>query len=716
VDKIIPGDYRDYLDVRDPSILAGAEQQKIRLRGFTVGAFLSLFLAIGDPYGSMVIRGTYMATDFNTLGAIFLFLFLIGVLNLLFKLGGRSNKNALGLCLLAVLGWGYAYWPFDAFDIHSPGLIFSTFLLVCALVNVTVVRSGRQLALNRAELILVYVMMLIVSALCTMGLGQQILPMITAIFYYASPENKWAEKLFPHFPNKNILVNDGAQNVTFYEGLSGADIPYEVWVEPLLWWTVFLLALYAVMVSVAVILRRQWIERERLAYPIAQVGLAMIRNEESAGLVNGFFKHSTMWIGCALPMIYGSLKGLHHYYPSVPVPGLTWGLSLVGIQSLQMSIRFDVLGFSYFIHSQIAAGLWFFHILSKFEKEILNFSGLRPHQVLIYGVNDQTFLGYQGAGALIAMVLAGLWFGREHLKNVLRKALGRGPQIDDSDEIISYRAAVIGSSGGCLVMVGWLWVMGTPLSISLLLVTLAVLIFVGITRIVTEAGLVIVRAPMIAPDLIVHGLGSALVGPTGVFNLSMTYMWAADVRVFVMGTCTTALKMINEMDRRSRRLVFWGLILALLIGALGSCWMIFHLVYRYGAINTSTWFFSGGPQAAYTFAMRNLEPTEVHWPGLGFFIGGGGMMLLLMWLRQRLVWWPVHPIGFPIGANYMMNSLWFSVFLAWLIKVLILRYGGAATYRRIQPFFLGLITGQVLCSGIWLVIDYFTGTVSNYIF
>ncbi len=714
--KNIPIDYRQYLDVRDPSILAGEERQNIRLRGFAVGACLSLFLAAGDPYGNMVIGGTYMANDFNTLGAIFLFLFLIGVLNLLFKLGGRSGRNAIVLCLLAVLGWGWAHWPLNAFDIHSPGLIFSTFLLACALANGVAVWSGRRLVLNRAELILVYAMLLIVSALCTMGLGQQILPMITAIFYYASPQNKWAEKLFPHFPDKKIMVDDGAQNKMFYEGLAGADIPYGAWVEPLLWWAVFLLALYATMVSVAVILRRQWIERERLAYPIAQVGLAMIRNEEGARLVNDFFKHPAMWIGCSLPMIYGSLRGLNHYYPSVVVPGLTWWLSLVGIQSLQLTIRFDVLGFSYFIQSQIAAGLWFFHILSKFEKEILNFAGLRPSQVLIYGVNDQAFLGYQGAGALIAMVLAGLWFGRQHLKNVLRKALGRDRHIDDGDEIMSYRAAAIGGGGGCLVMSGWLWLMGTPLWISLLFVALAVLIFVGITRIVTEAGLVVVRAPMIAPSLVVQGVGSALVGPTGVFNLSLTFMWAADVRVFVMGTCATALKMIDEMDRRSRRLVFWGLILALLIGALGSCWMIFHLVYRHGAINMGSWFFSGGPKTAYAFAVRNLEPTGVYWPGLGFFAGGGGVMALLMWLRQRLVWWPVHPIGFPIGANYMMNGLWFSVFLAWLIKILILRYGGASAYQRVQPFFLGLITGQVLCSGIWLVIDYFTDTVGNPVF
>jgi hypothetical protein len=63
-----------------------------------------------------------------------------------------------------------------------------------------------------------------------------------------------------------------------------------------------------------------------------------------------------------------------------------------------------------------------------------------------------------------------------------------------------------------------------------------------------------------------------------------------------------------------------------------------------------------------------------------------------------------------------MDFVWFNVFLSWLIKGVVLRYGGAAQYQRSQSFFLGLIAGQVLCNGLWLCIDYFTGKVGNSIF
>ena len=72
--------------------------------------------------------------------------------------------------------------------------------------------------------------------------------------------------------------------------------------------------------------------------------------------------------------------------------------------------------------------------------------------------------------------------------------------------------------------------------------------------------------------------------------------------------------------------------------------------------------------------------------------------------------------GYPIGAVWIMDVIWFSIFLAWLIKTVILKYGGPRLYRTFRPFFLGLILGQFVAAGMWLVIDYFTGTVGNIVF
>ena len=291
----------------------------ISWRGFWTGAFLSFFLAIGAPYANTAMHSTFMARDFNTPGAIFLFLVLIGLLNVLFKVAARSRLLALALAVLALSSYVSYYLPQSDIDLLKPGFWFASFLVVSAVLNVGLVLRGSSLALNRADLVLVYIMLLMVSALCSMGMSQQLLPILAAFFYYATPQNKWEEKLHALFPEQTILVDDGQDNSTFFEGVvpGVGDIPYGAWAEPLAWWAVFLIALYVSMISVAVILRRQWMERERLAYPLTQVGLAMVQGE-GEGLLNRFFKSRAMWYGCAIPMFFGSLHALNAYDPAMP--------------------------------------------------------------------------------------------------------------------------------------------------------------------------------------------------------------------------------------------------------------------------------------------------------------------------------------------------------------------------------------------------------------
>ncbi len=50
-------------------------------------------------------------------------------------------------------------------------------------------------------------------------------------------------------------------------------MPWAIWAAPLLYWAIFGLAFGLCLM---VIVRRQWVEHERLAYPMIQLPLAMI--------------------------------------------------------------------------------------------------------------------------------------------------------------------------------------------------------------------------------------------------------------------------------------------------------------------------------------------------------------------------------------------------------------------------------------------------------
>jgi hypothetical protein len=94
-------------------------------------------------------------------------------------------------------------------------------------------------------------------------------------------------------------------------------------------------------------------------------------------------------------------------------------------------------------------------------------------------------------------------------------------------------------------------------------------------------------------------------------------------------------------------------------------------------------------------------------------LGGALFALTLLLCRTYLPWFGIHPAGFMVAGSWAMYMLWFSLFLGWLIKAPVMRYGGIRLYRLLLPFFLGLILGDCLNAMAWTVIGLLTGTGYN---
>ena len=74
---------------------------------------------------------------------------------------------------------------------------------------------------------------------------------------------------------------------------------------------------------------------------------------------------------------------------------------------------------------------------------------------------------------------------------------------------------------------------------------------------------------------------------------------------------------------------------------------------------------------------------------------GALIFLVLLKLRHWLVWWPLAPVGFAICFASNIRDSILSVFLAWLVKFILLKVGTGA-YRTGQRFFLGVLLGYTL--------------------
>jgi len=638
------------------------------VRAFIIGAILSLLIAVGESYGTLVVMGPYMTQEVCAPGVFFLFFLLIGPVSIILKL------------------------------------------------------IDRKLGFSRTEIILIYSMMLAASALPSWGLMHYLIPIMGAPLYYATPENKWAELLLPYIPHW-MMPDDFSAIRYLYEGLpKGVGVPWLVWVKPLLIWFTLLISFYLVMISIVVILRKQWMDNERLIYPLVRIPLEVVRSEEGRSIVNPFLKNRAMWLGFAVPLVILSINAFHNYTHVVPEVVLTFPKDhpfyiFRNTESIRFRIFFGMIGLAYLINLDIAFSLWFFHLFTKSQQGISNIIGFSSTENLgRYSMSGQSVIvSHQEMGAMIVLVLFGLWVARSHLRDVFRKALRGDSDVDDSEEILSYRAAVLILVGGLAVMGVWLGMTGIPFWVIPVFFFGLLVGFTGLTRIVAEAGVPSVRYPTVPAAFTISALGSENIGPAGLVSFAYTFSWAGDTRNFVMSACANSLKLAEPLRGR-RRFLFWGMILAIAISFIGSAWGVIHYASASGGLNVGRHAFGGGARDPFNYAAHCIKnPSGPRWDGWLYKGIGAGFMMLLMLARRRFLWWPLHPLGYPISGVWPMQQLWFSTFLAWLIKATVLKYGGPKVFRQTRPFFLGMVFGEFFTYGLWITIDSFTGMSGNFI-
>ena len=629
------------------------------LRAIGVGFTLVAFMSIAIPWGDMIIKGSQM---------------------------GVWNTN--------------------------PGSIFLFFVLV-AILNACIGLLRRSWALDSGELAVVYIMLLVANTLPARGFAAYVPAVATGAFYYATPENNWKEQVWPYLPDWATVQDESAVR-QYYEGAElGMGVPWDAWAIPLVCWLLFGLSMYLVMISLSVILRRQWVERERLVYPMMQLPQHMLREDEAGH--KPFFRSWAMWLGFLLPCIIVNANALHSYYEFFPGISTNFGNVALFRNSITLGfgLSFTMLGFSYLINRNIAAGLIFFYLLNVCEQGYFRMVGIKidAGPVGAFGHYAQPIIIYQAMGAMIVLVLAGLWNARSHLSDVLRKAFVGDRSIDDSDEMMSYRSAVGAVVFGSLIMTLWLWVAGLPIWIVLFLLFACFALFLTITRVVVEGGVAVMFPPITGPDFTSAALGTTALGAKGAAALTTTYVWGTDVLVLLMTSCSNGLKLADEFVRGKRRL-FWAIMGTVVLSIGIALWIRLEVAYQHGAINLNAFYANNAAQYPYQFMDIVVSyPQGPHWDGWIQVGVGAAIMAALEFMHYRFLWWPFHPLGFPISAAF--GGMWFSVLIAYLLKGAVLKYGGPNLYRTTVPFFLGMILGEIVPAGFWLIIDYFTGMNGN---
>ncbi|HUT32035.1 MAG TPA: DUF6785 family protein [Planctomycetota bacterium] len=631
-------------------------RRALTLRSLLVGLAVVVGLSLGVPYVELVLRGQLLATNYYPVG--------------------------LGIAFLAVvLG-----------------------------VNVGLKALRRAWALGEGELAVVFVMAAVAVTMPTHGTAGYLLSWVSAPHYFASPENRWAEYFFPYL-RRWAAVEGGPALRWFYEGLPrGESVPWAAWAAPMAWWLAFVGAGLFACLCVVSILRRQWMEHERLAYPLAEMTTELVRGAEERPLLPRFARSGLFWVGFLIPFLMLCWNTACYGSPNMPaIPGELPPLVMApGFPPIYLVFYWPMLCIAFFLKREVALSIWVFVVLGVVQEGVFNRLGFSIRSSLsVYHFDaSEPALAWQAYGAMVAMVALNLWVARRHLARVVRRAVRPGAPGADPAELLSPRTALVGLGVAGAFMAAWLVRLGMSPGTALLFLLAALIGFLGLSRLVVEGGLVFIRPPLTPQSATVAVLGNSALGATQLTAMGLSMAWVADPINAFMPAAANAAK-VGRSGRASGRQIVAAMALAVGVALAVTVPYTLWLCYHRGAYTMGSWLFKSAPRIPYEYVVDAIRSKPgVEWPKLAWGAVGGAEMAVLTGLYYRLSWWPLHPLGLVAGVVFKVRWSFLPIFLGWLCKEVVLRVGGLAGFERAKPFFLGAMAGWFAGAGVSVLIDW----------
>ena len=638
--------------------------QGITLRAVVLGLLTMILFAFVTPYNDYYLKGTFVTGNHFPLGAVFVFMVLVLVVNTILR----------------------KLWP--------------------------------EAQLSPSELIVIWCMMIVASGIPSSGLMRYWFSLQVGPFYYATPENQWEALFLQHIPKWMVPSTDPSGKVIkyFFEGMpEGMKVPWAAWRVPILFWSIFVAMLYWSMFCLCVILRKQWVEQEKLSFPLTVLPLEMARKPEDGRLVNSFMRDKLLWIGLMIPVAIHGLNGLHSYFNWVPTIPMT-----IPVQQLfheppwnavsRIALRFypSVIGFCYLLTLEVSFSFWFFFLFLQAEFIMGGMVGVPINAGGYWG----RFAIHQQAGAFIVFAALLLWRGRRHLTDVWRKAWHNDPAVDDSHECFSYRTAVFGLIGSLLGISVWCKIIGMSFSMSFLATLLMLMILIVLSRLIAQGGLLFIYQNFCPYDILTAAIGPGAMGASTVALLAIqNIIFVHDARETMMPSIMNSMK-ISDGPNVRRRPLFYAMVLSIVVTIIFSGYAFMKLTYKYGGFNLpGNWF---GMRSVFAFKMgpvANLlrHPEGTIWTNVRYMGYGAALMAFLFVMGGRYYWWPLHPLGLLMANSFAMEHFWFSIMIGWMIKSAILKYGGGGTYKRMRGFFLGAVLGDFCIGAFWIIVGLIVG-------
>ena len=593
-----------------------------------------------------------------------------------------------------------------------PMMAFIPFVLWLFL-NVGLARIAPGWALRQGELLTIFAMLWIVGVIPQWGWMEYWVALQATPAYMATPENQWAELVHPYLP-WHVFPDSSPRVVeSFWLGLvQGAPVPWDGWLAPIGQYFGVSMAMVIVGFSLVVIFQRQWAEAEKLSFPLARMPLDLTEGFDGPRRMPDLFRSGLFWCGfglVCLPLLYNVVT---YFTPGLPLSELwlkSYRLDLPRpFPGIGIRVMAPVLALTYLCPLNILGSLVFFSLLSTLKLGIMRGVGFSV------GVSGQEIEGggilqMESFGAVACVAVWSVWLARGHLRSVWRQVrTGEG----DIADVRHYRVALASLVLSSVYVIGWGMSLGASLPVAAGAFLLMVMTYFVTIKLIAATGF-----PYLIPSwtnvkggvFITDLIGSANLSQQNLvsFKIFSSNLFFGNIRLPAWPAMPHLLR-IFPLRQQPRRVVAIVMV-AFPVGFLVAAWATIDMAYSVGASNHLLVII--GLYDQITHMILNPKVAD---PGkwcvwlLGFFEAAG-----LAVLRGRFYWFPLHPIGLAYQTTPGTSIYWFSLFLVWIVKGTLLRYGGINAYQTAKPLFFGLGIGYVIAVVFSGVVDviWFPGQV-----
>lgn len=610
---------------------------------------------------------------------------------------------------------------------HFPLVSFVFLLLLLTIVNPLLTVLRRNWRLHMHEMLLIWSMVTVATGIAYTGLLRTFIVNLTTPAWFVNSAGALGRQLLPLLP-ASLFPADPEIIQPLYYGLEGGldmswwqvlqHIPWHIWLLPMLWWGIFILLVYTALFGMTGLFSHQWIENEKMNFPLLRVPQILCEEAEKRALWQ-FFRHRYFIFGFGIPVTLHLFNGFHTYFPQVPeIPTVIFTQAYIpkegllsGFYNAKIYIYPAFIGFAFLTSNQIAFSLWVFFILGRLLPGILGFFGWRlPAAALgtTFGPVLSRVEEMQMIGAFAVFFLFILWLARQHLWFVLRSLFDRQATITDYHGFLPPRPALLLFVGGTLGITAWLTLFGMDPLIALIFLAVCFMLQLVAARLICQGGLPYFTLTAAPSDGFLAFFNTNLLAPVSLYlAVVVQKVTFLDLRESLTPSLFHASKLSEGSRPRNRFL--WGLIAAIALGVIVTFVAMMALYYKFG-ISTlpDDWAVETAQRVHENVGQLLEHPEQPKSWSMIFTTIGAGVMTLLVLGYHHFLWWPLHPIGYLTTYSSAMDILWFSFFVGWVNNALTLRYGGVKLYKEARRLFIGLVVGDMVMAVVWLIVGIFT--------